>query len=334
MEGNVLYQDAERIIKKMEKSLNNLFGGINPENNSKHKEPLSINEIRKQKITKLSNDKIYRYNFSSKDEKNETSVMKVYYQIDDLSFNNDIFNPELYEQYLKYSAISKMIFYIFNVSFYDELRTQKQLGYDVSFSSNDYVVILGFKFYISSSKYDPDEILEHINKFIIKHDLNKEENFTDENYEQYKKAILVDLMEKPLTLSNEFNRDYPHVLDRAYTFDEREKLIKYIKEKLSKKDVIEFFNNYIFNKAKRLEIALYSSIKKENKDTKMEIEENSEDKKNIEEKSDTEMNDIKNSKNEDNDKNILPSYQNVKKVIIKDIDDFHRTCNYYDADLY
>ena len=46
------------------------------------------------------------------------------------------------------------------------------------------------------------------------------------------------------------------------------------------------------------------------------------------------MNDIKKSKNEDNDKNILPSYQNVKKVIIKDIDDFHRTCNYYDADLY
>ena len=318
----------------MEKNLNNLFGGINPENNSKHKEPLSINEIRKQKITKLSNDKIYRYNFSSKDEKNETSVMKVYYQIDDLSFNNNIFNPELYEQYLKYTIISDMIFYIFNELFYDELRTQQQLGYDVSFSSDGYGVILGIKFYISSSKYDPDEILEHINKFIIKHDLNKEENFTDENYEQYKKAILVDLMEKPLTLSNEFNRDYPHVLDRAYTFDEREKLIKYIKEKLSKKDVIEFFNNYIFNKAKRLEIALYSSIKKENKDTKMEIEENSEDKKNIEEKSDTEMNDIKNSKNEDNDKNILPSYQNVKKVIIKDIDDFHRTCNYYDADLY
>ena len=108
-------------------------------------------------------------------------------------------------------------------------------------------------------------------------------------------------MEKPLTLSNEFNREYPHVLDRAYTFDEREKLIKYIKEKLSKKDVIEFFNNYIFNKAKRLEIALYSSIKKENKDTKMEIEENSEDKKDIEEKSDTEMNDRKSSKNEDSD---------------------------------
>ena len=336
VEGNILYKDAERIIKKMEKSLNNLFGGINPENNSKHKEPLSINEIRKQKITKLSNDKIYRYNFSSKDEKNESSVMMIYYQIDDLSFNNNIFNPELYEQYLKYTIISDMIFYIFNELFYDELRTQQQLGYDVSFSSDGYGVILGIKFYISSSKYDPDEILEHINKFIIKHDLNKEENFTDENYEQYKKAILVDLMEKPLTLSNEFNRDYPHVLDRAYTFDEREKLIKYIKEKLSKKDVIEFFNNYIFNKAKRLEIALYSSIKKENKETKMEIEENSEDKKDIEEKSDTEMNERKDSKNEDSDdnKDILPSYQNMEKVIIKDIDDFHRLCNYYDVDIY
>ena len=116
----------------MELSLNNLFGGINSDKNnniSKYKEPLSINEIRKQKITKLSEDKIYRYNFTSKDPKNESSVMMVYFQTEYLPFNdNNIFNEEMYEKYIKYNIINDMMFYLFNEAFYDELRTEQQLG--------------------------------------------------------------------------------------------------------------------------------------------------------------------------------------------------------------
>ena len=339
VEGNILYKNAERIINEMETSLKYLFGGINQEknNNSKYKESLSINEIRKQKITKIPNDKIYRYNFTSKDPKNESSVMVVYFQTEYIPFNdNNIFNEELYEKYIKYSLINNMMFYIFNESFYDEIRTEKQLGYNVSFNSDDYNVIFGVKFYVSSSKYDPDEILEHINKFIIKHNLNKEENFTDENFEQYKKAVLVDLMEKPLTLTSEVSRDLSKMFDRYYKFEEREILIKYAKEKLNKKDVIEYFNNFIFNKAKRLEIALYSSVKKEEtKEENMEIEENPNIEKDKEEKTDTEMNDKKSIKNDEDDENdVLPSYKNIEKVIIKDIDDFHRSCTYYDTEIY
>ena len=349
VEGNIIYTNAERIINKMELSLNNLFGGINSDKNNnivKYKEPLSINEIRKQKITKLSEDKIYRYNFKSKDPKNESSVMMVYFQTEYLPFNdNNIFNEEMYEKYIKYNIINDMMFYLFNEAFYDELRTEQQLGYDVSFTIDCYNVIFGVKFYVSSSKYSPDEILKHINKFIIEHDLNKEEKFTDENFEQYKKAILVDYMEKPLTLTKETSVDLSKVLDRYYIFDEKERLIKYTKEKLNKKDVIEYFNNFIFKKAKRLEIALYSSVKKEEKndnkeikEEKMEIEENTDkekDKENKEEKTDTEMNENKSNKDDDGDENdILPSYHNIEKVIINDIDDFHRSCTYYDTEIY
>ena len=152
-------------------------------------------------------------------------------------------------------------------------------------------------------------------------------------------------MQKPLTLSKETSRDIDKVLDRYYIFDERERLIKYAQEKLKKKDVIEFFNNNIFNKAKRLEIALYSSVKKdekednkETKEEKMDIEENTnkeKDKEDKEEKTDTEMNEKKSNKdNEEDDNGILPSYHNVEKVIINDIDDFHRSCTYYDTEFY
>jgi len=341
VEGNISYKNAERIIKKTESELNRLFGGINPENDIKHKEPLSLNEIRKQRIVKLSYDKIYRYNFTSKDTQNESSTMSVYFQTENTCFKeNNIFNQELYEKYIKHYVLSCMMYYIFNEKFYDELRTQQQLGYDVNFGFEPYNNIFGFKFFVSSSKYNPDEILERINKFICEHDINKEENFTDENFENYKKALIIDFMEKPLNLNQETSIDSLYILNRSYKFDEKKTLIQYTKEILNKKDVIEFFNNYIFKKAKRLEVALYNSIKKEetNEENKMEIEENLDSKKETEFKEENKIEEDKNENKDDTKRQsedyILPSFQNVEKVIIKDIDEFHRNCVYYDTEFY
>jgi insulysin len=338
VEGNILYKNVEKIIQKIETELYNLFGGKKQE----HKEPLSINEIRKQREVKLPCDKIYRYNFCSKDPKNESSTMLVFFQTINANFNDkNAFNPQLYENYIKIFCLNYIMFYIFNELFYEILRTKEQLGYDVSFSTETNNNIFGFKFYVSSSKYNPDEILERINKFIVDNDLNKEENFSDENFESYKKSMLVDLMEKPLTLESEMGRDLAYIFDRSYTFDERLKMIKYTNEKLTKKDVIDYFNEFIFLKAKRLEVALYSSVnkEKEKEEYKMDIEENDNIKseKEVKEESNVDMVEVKKKDKNENDENnnyVLPSYQNVEKVIIKDIQDFHRHCVYYDNEFY
>ena len=338
VEGNILYKNVEKIIQKIETELYNLFGGKKQE----HKEPLSINEIRKQREVKLPCDKIYRYNFCSKDPKNESSTMLVFFQTVNANFNDkNAFNPQLYENYIKIFCLNYIMFYIFNELFYEILRTKEQLGYDVSFSTETNNNIFGFKFYVSSSKYNPDEILERINKFIVDNDLNKEENFSDENFESYKKSMLVDLMEKPLTLESEMGRDLAYIFDRSYTFDERLKMIKYTNEKLTKKDVIDYFNEFIFLKAKRLEVALYSSVnkEKEKEENKMDIEENDniKNEKEVKEESNIDMVEVKKKDKNENDENnnyVLPSYQNVEKIIIKDIQDFHRHCVYYDNEFY
>jgi insulysin len=335
VEGNILYNEAEKIIKKIETELNYLFGGINSEINNQHKEPLSINEIRKQKQVNFPSDKIYRYNLSSKDPKNESSTMLVYFQIDDFCFNKkDIFNQQLYEKYIKYFVLNYMMLYIYNETFYDVLRTEQQIGYDVSFSTATYNDVFGLQFYVCSSKYNPDEILERINKFIVDYDINKEQNLTDEKFENYKKALLVDFIEKPLTLDQEASRDLSFIFDRTYKFNQRDDLIKYTNEQLTKKEIIEYFNEYIFKKAKRLEVALYSSVKKEEKENeiKMDIEENS-----LPKKEDLKKEDVMEKENNNINKKenyVLPSYQNKEKIIIKDINDFHRQCVYYDTDYY
>ena len=58
VEGNITYKNAENLIIKIESNLNKLFGGLNNDSTKNKQEPLSFNEIRKQRIINLPNDKI------------------------------------------------------------------------------------------------------------------------------------------------------------------------------------------------------------------------------------------------------------------------------------
>ena len=330
VEGNIFLKDAKKIIKKVESELNKW--SINGENeNKKNKEFLSINEIRKQRIVHLPDNKIYRYNFSSKDKENESSTILIYFQIDNFNYNNNnIFNNNVYNEYIKNRSCLYIIHSIFYELFYDELRTDQQVGYDVDFVENNEWYILGLYFFVSSSKYNPDEIVEKINNFIIDNDINDPENFTDEDYESYKKSVINDLSQKPLTLEEEYTRDFSFISKRIYIFSLRQDMINYIKNNINKQMIIDFFNKYIYKKAKRLEIALYCSKKKEEKkEEKMEIEEKDEEK-----EEDEKEEDENDDNNDDNNDDILPSYKDIKIEIINDIDDFHRNINYYDNEFY
>ena len=329
IEGNIFLKDAEKIIKKVENELSKWCSNGDNENKKNKEYYLSVNEIRKQRIVNLPDNKIYRYNFSSKDKENESSTILVYFQIDNFNYNNNNnINKNNYDEYVKNRSCLYMINSIFNEIFYDELRTDQQVGYDVNLQENNEWYVLGLYFYISSSKYNPDEILEKINNFLIDNDINDPENFSDEDYESYKKSVLNDLNQKPLTLEEEFNRDFPYISKRTYAFSLREDLINYINNNITKQMIIDFFNKYIFKKAKRLEVALYCSKKKEEKkDEKMEIEEKDEEKEEDEKEEDE--NDIS-----DNNIDVLPSYKDMKIEIINDINDFHRNINYYDDEFY
>ena len=272
IEGNMYFKDAEKIIIKVENELEKNFGGENVKN--KNKEILSINEIRKQRILNLPEGIIYRYNFSSKDKENESSTILIYFQIGNFYYNdNNIFNKEKYDIFIKNKSLLFMIHSIFYEHFYDELRTVQQVGYDADLQMLNECEILGLYFFISSTKYNPDEILDKINNFIIDNDINEPDNFSDEDYESYKKSVITLLLQKPLTLEEEYNRDFSFISYRTYDFSLREDLINYTKNSMTKQDVIDFFNEYIYKKAKRLEVALYFSKKHQNEE-KMDIEDN------------------------------------------------------------
>ena len=327
-EGNILFKDVEKIVIKVENEINKYFGGENEKRNR-----LSINEIRKQRIINIPENKIYRYNFSSKDKENDLSTILIYFQIGNFYFNDkNIFNEKIYEENIKNKSLLFIIYTLFNQDFYNELRTNQQVGYDVDIQVSSENSIFGLYFFVSSLKYNPDEIMEKINTFIVQKDINNPENFTDENFESYKNSVLNDLMQIPLTLEEEYIRDLSFITSRTYKFSLRQDMINYIKNNITKQNVIDFFNEYIYNKAKRLEIALYSSKKSsENEEEKMEIEEKDENKE-INNKDNKDNENIKDEKEKKND--ILPSYKNGKIEIINDIDDFHRHIQFFNSEFY
>jgi len=331
IEGNMYFKDAEKIIIKIENELEKNFVGENIKN--KNKDILSINEIRKQRIINLPEGIIYRYNFSSKDKENESSTILIYFQIDNFHYNdNNIFNKNKYDEYIKNKCLLFMIHSIFYEHFYDELRTDQQVGYDVDLQMSNENDILGLYFFVSSSKYNPDEILDKINNFIIDNDINDPDNFSDENYQSYKKSIITHFLQKPLTLEEEYNRDFSFISNRIYYFSLREDLINYTNNSMTKQDVIDFFNEYIYKKAKRLEVALYRSKKSINEE-QMDIEDTED--KNQKENNNRNENENDNEKDDIEDKEeILPSYKNAKKEIINDIHEYHRKSKFYQSEFY
>ena len=166
------------------------------------------------------------------------------------------------------------------------------------------------------------QVKDIILKFIIDNDINNEEKFSNEDFESFKKSVINELIQKPLTLEEESTRDFSYISNRTYSFSLRKDLINYVNNIMTKQDVIDFFNEFIFNKARRLEIALYKSKESnDEKEEKMEVEQKNEKEKDSNE-------------NKGDEKKILPSYQNKNIEIIKDIDDFHRHIIYYNNEFY
>ena len=164
-------------------------------------------------------------------------------------------------------------------------------------------------------------MVEKINNFIVDKDINNENNFTDEDLELYKLSLLNELAQKPMTLEQEFKRDYSYISYRTYQFSSNQDMINYLNNSLTKQNVIDFFNKYIYKKAKRLEIALYSSKKyREGKEEKTNINNNPKKYQYI--------------NNNTTANKILPSYENKKVEIIKDINAFHKIIKFYDNEFY
>ena len=305
IQGNIIPKDAERIINFVE---NKLLSFNNP---NTEKKALTYNDIRKTRIGNFPNEKIINYYFESEDLENENNCLLSYFQI------GDIYNLKEIKKY----CLLYLLEQILNESFYDELRTKQQLGYNVETSIKKEFTVAGMIFYVQSTKKKPDEIKEKINKFFCDYDLNDNDNFSDEDFESYKNSVITFLEEKDYNLLSEFNRNIAQIISGNYIFDILEKMINCIKNEINKEDIIKFYNDYFYKKAKRIDIGCIAKKEKNNEENNMDIDESKSENEESEECSDFVEKD-------------LPSFQNIQIININDENDFNSIVSYFDKEFY
>ncbi|OCG68702.1 pitrilysin [Gilliamella sp. Imp1-6] len=144
------------------------------------------------------------------------------------------------------SMLSYTLSKIISPWFYDQLRTNEQLGYAVFAGPVTVGDSVGMSFIIQSNQYDPVYLFKRYQEFypVI---LSKLKALSKEDIEQYKKAVLDELKMPPQTLDEEFSRYMADYRNSRFTFDSRHKKIEQLK-KITQQDLVDFYNRSVMDK--------------------------------------------------------------------------------------
>jgi secreted Zn-dependent insulinase-like peptidase len=133
---------------------------------------------------------------------------------------------------------------ILSQTFFDDLRTRKQLGYLVNMG----MAVYRNKYYVTQ-KIQSDKSIETILENI--YDFNsKVNNYLNESeFDNYVKSIKKELLEPDYSLSNKINKYLPEITSHEYIFDRHLILSKQI-DKVSKEEVISYFKQLLLKPIK------------------------------------------------------------------------------------
>lgn len=125
--------------------------------------------------------------------------------------------------------------------YFDDLRTDKQLGYVVAARREKLGKTSGVSFIVQSPTASPKTIMEHNQRF-IQETFARLNEMTDAEFAKYRESLVEVLLHKPESLHDEFDKfsfDFKRGNDK---FDTNPRYIELVKS-LSKQDLIDFYRN-------------------------------------------------------------------------------------------
>lgn len=127
--------------------------------------------------------------------------------------------------------------------FYDQIRTNEQLGYAVFAAPMTIGDSIGMSFIVQSNQYDPAYLFKRYKEFypVISSKLHA---LSKDDINQYKKAVLDELTMPPQTLDEELNRYLPDFRNNRLMFDSLRKKIEQVK-KITKQDLIDYYHRAV-----------------------------------------------------------------------------------------
>ncbi|XP_065350634.1 insulin-degrading enzyme-like [Cloeon dipterum] len=127
-----------------------------------------------------------------------------------------------------------------------ELRTKAQLGYIVQLTHDRHSSSQGVGIVVQSDKLVPyvqrkiKEFLRNMKSYL--------KEMSDEEFERHKKALAALRLEKPKKMKNLTSRYWAEISDQTYCFDRKNVEVESLR-KITKDDVIKFYNEYIHPEA-------------------------------------------------------------------------------------
>lgn len=140
-------------------------------------------------------------------------------------------------------AEANLLAELLHTPFFNELRTEKQLGYAVGATVMGVLDYPGIAFYIQSSVAAPESLGEHFASFRQGFEAQLDE-LNDESFEEARQGLLTTLQEQPQNLSEEAARVRQDWRRENYSFDSRERMIEAV-ERLTKANIIRFYADHI-----------------------------------------------------------------------------------------
>ena len=231
-------------------------GNITKEQSLKYNQTFMKN-LKKPGFTTLEKNKIVT-NRVIKLNKKSTKV--ILHNMDDENEKNDVIllNYQLKQDPSK-ELIMRVLDKYFSTPFFEELRTEKQLGYVVFSLFQSFSGVFSFQFLIQSNVTTSMHCVGHINQFLKKHrDLIKD--LDDKVFEDFKESIIKNILGPYNNLNEEANFYYGKISDNTYEFDWKSKVTD-LMAKITKQDLIDLYNQIFFDKKKLLE---YHKVCKQN----------------------------------------------------------------------
>eukprot|EP00826_Nyctotherus_ovalis_P000723 TRINITY_DN10026_c0_g1_i5.p1 TRINITY_DN10026_c0_g1~~TRINITY_DN10026_c0_g1_i5.p1 ORF type:complete len:509 (-),score=129.80 TRINITY_DN10026_c0_g1_i5:54-1580(-) len=187
----------------------------------------------------LQTPHVYIGDMKEKDEEN--SILFSYFQGEGKSELKDVAVLEVLMKYMEEKA-------------FDVLRTQQQLGYDVSIAGSKKSEILGVTIFVESNRYCPEIIVRRVDDFLEK-TLKELESIELKEFSKYIESAKASYLEKDVKLKDKCKRINSEVFRSEFVYDRKAKMIQEI-DRVTKAQLLEFANNLFIKNMKRLDLEI------------------------------------------------------------------------------
>jgi len=213
---------------------------------------LQSHEIPEIRIVQIPDETtwVYEYNLRRENQSeaaNPNSGIFQLYQVKAHSDKTRILN-DILDNYLR-------------EAFFDQLRTNEQLGYVVYSRALLFRGISQFCFVIQSDVKWPFYLRQRIASFIegLK---EKVQNVSDEDYNKYIESVKTEYLQKPLQLYEEAERHWEEIKTQQYFFNRRKRYAELLAD-ISKKDFQDHVASVLFNAPRKFEVHVVSELMKD-----------------------------------------------------------------------